>query len=499
MGILKKYKLEVLLGIALVILYFFLRFTNLLHLPIFTDEAIYIRWSQIASQDPSWRFISLTDGKQPLYVWVAMILLRFIHDPLLAGRLISVGTGFASMVGLFLLGSELFENIWIGFLSSLLYAIFPFALVYDRMAMYDSMVGTFIIWGIYLEVLLVRRLKSHMAFITGLVVGAGMLTKTNTFFNIYFLPFTLLLFDWSKHDRTRRLVRWGLLALLVVGLAYLYYSILRLSPYYGIINEKNHTFIYPFSEWVHHPFTYFIGNLRGLSDWLVSYLSWFGLMLVAASFFTFKKYWKEKVLLCIWFVLPFLGLALLGKVIYPRYIFPMSVSLLPLIALSLYGVVTLLQQKYLKVIILVFFLLWYLRTDYFILYDFAHAPIAGPDLVQYENAWPAGGGVKEMVAYFEKQAASQKIYVASEGTFGSVPTLGMEIYLDRDKNIEKRGIYPIPTKIPQDLLAKSHEMPVYMVFEQTQTPPVGWPLKLITKYQKGIGNWYMSVYQVIPQ
>lgn len=498
MGILKKYKVEVLLGFVLLVIYLFLRLTNLLHLPIFTDEAIYVRWSQIAAQDASWRFISLTDGKQPLYVWIAMLLMRFMHDPLLAGRLVSVGSGLASVVGMYLLASELFENMWVGFIASFLYIIYPFALVYDRMAMYDSMVATFIIWGIYIEVLLVRRVKAHLAFIAGLIIGGGMLTKTNTFFNIYFLPFTVLLFDFKKEHRTRRLIRWILLAVLTVGLAYLYYSVLRLSPFYGIVNEKNHTFYYPLKEWLQHPLQSFVGNLHGLVGWFLTYFSLAGAALVVASFFVYPKYWKEKILLHIWFVPPFVGFALLAKIEYPRYIFPMTVSLLPLVALTLYAVWQQIQMKYLKYAIIIFFLLIYIRADYFILYDFAHAPIADSDLAQYSNSWPAGGGVNEMVAYFKQQAQNKKIYVASEGTFGSVPTLAMEIYLDKNKNIQKRGIYPIPEKIPGDLLEKAKQMPVYMVFEQTQTPPKAWPLKFVTKYQKGIGNWYMSIYQVTP-
>src|SRR6266436_8244891 len=131
MGFNKKY-LPVLAWFGLILLYIITRFTNILSLPIFTDEAIYIRWAQIAMRDPAWRFISLTDGKQPMYVWIAMILLRFIHDPLLAGRLLSVFTGFGSLVGIWLLTWELFRKRWVAFLAAALYVVFPFALVYDR-------------------------------------------------------------------------------------------------------------------------------------------------------------------------------------------------------------------------------------------------------------------------------------------------------------------------------------------------------------------------------
>src|SRR3989344_604539 len=143
MAFFKTYKRELLIFGALILLYLFTRLYNILSLPIFTDEAIYIRWSQIARQDPNWRFISLTDGKQPMFVWIAMILMRFITDPLLAGRFVSVIAGLGTTIGMFFLGRELFKNKWIGLLCSFLYVIYPMALVYDRLALYDSLVGMF--------------------------------------------------------------------------------------------------------------------------------------------------------------------------------------------------------------------------------------------------------------------------------------------------------------------------------------------------------------------
>lgn len=499
MEFIRRHKIEILLSLVLVIIYFFTRLTHILTLPIFTDEAIYVRWAQIAKQDAAWRFISLTDGKPPMQTWVIMTLMHVIKDPLLAGRFASVLSGFASMIGMFFLTKELFKNKWIGFLSSGIYAVFPFALVYDRMAMEDSMVCAFLIWGLYVMILLVRGLKSYMPFVAALVVGGGLLTKTTNFWNIDFIPFLFLLFNWKKENRWNRFVRFVLFAGLTSALAYVYYSVLRLSPYFGILGEKNHTFYYSLHDWLQHPITFFVGNLHGMINWLNEYVNPLGIVLAVASFFVMKKYWREKSLLALWFVVPFFIFALIAKVLYPRYILYMTIFLIPLIAVSLYGGFKLWNKKIVAIILTVLLVGIYLSVDRFIIYDFPHAPIADSDLGQYINAWPAGGGVSQMVAFFKQQSQNQKIYVASEGTFGSVPTLGVEIYLDKDTNIEKRGIYPIPSTIPKDLVEKAKVMPVYMVFEQTQTPPASWPLKFVVKYQKGIGNWFMSIYQVLPE
>ncbi len=86
------------ISVGIILAYFATRLINLTAFPIFTDEAIYILWSQIVSRDAAWRFISLVDCKQPMFTWIAMVLMRFISDPIFAGRLVSVLAGFGRFV-----------------------------------------------------------------------------------------------------------------------------------------------------------------------------------------------------------------------------------------------------------------------------------------------------------------------------------------------------------------------------------------------------------------
>src|SRR3989338_4724321 len=90
------------------VLYFATRLINLKIVPIFTDEAIYTYWAQVALHDPANRFISLEDGKQPLFIWLAAVAQKFVNDPLVASRLISVLSGFGSLVGIYLIARNLF-------------------------------------------------------------------------------------------------------------------------------------------------------------------------------------------------------------------------------------------------------------------------------------------------------------------------------------------------------------------------------------------------------
>jgi len=507
MSFLSKYKNEILLGVLLSLAYFFLRLIFLNRLPIFTDEAIYVRWAQIALQDASWRFISLTDGKQPMFVWVTMIFLKLIKDPLIAGRLVSVLTGFLTMIGLFLLSYELFKNKTIAFLTSTLYIFYPFAQVLDRMALYDSMVATFYVWALYFSVLLVRRVKLNIAYTLGFIIGGGVLTKSSNFFSIYLMPFLLVLFNFKEKHWVERLIRLVLLAIFSAGIGYGLYTILRLSPLFEMISAKNATFVYPFSEWIHHPFTFFAGNIHGLIGWLLQYLTPAYLLLILISILFINKFFREKVLLILYFVLPFVALALFGKVIYPRFIFLMSLMLLPLAAWGLNYLITLAQQKaQLKVpslayaiIITVIFILYPGFVSFQFAYNPVNAPIADADRAQYLNGWAAGWGVKESVTFFEQQANTQKIFIATEGTFGLMPE-SMEMYLIKNKNVTIKGYWPIDV-FPKEALAYAKKMPSYFIFYQPQHQviPVDYPLKLIFEIRQGNANTYYRVYQIIPR
>ena len=479
---------------VLLILFFAIRLYHLGFLPIFTDEAIYVRWAQIAKFDPVWRFISLTDGKQPLFMWGSMIAMRFIDDPLLAARFVSVLAGLASATGLFFLTRELFKNKWIGIIASFLYIIYPFALVYDRIALYDSLVGALAIWNLFLLVLLVRTGRIDVALIFGMVLGAGVLNKTSGFISAYLMPLGILLVDLSRKDRVSRIARLFLLVLLAFGLMYMHYSILRLSPFFHIVDEKNTIFYYPLREWLTHPFNFFEGNFKGLWDWVITYVTWPVILLIGGSLLIDRKYFREKVFLLLWFLIPFSILALIGKVLYPRFIFFMTLYLLPLAAYSLYALRLRIKNTVLYASFCLLVVLALIRSDFFILTDFAHAPIPRIDLGQYINGWPAGGGVKEAIVFFEEEAKKGKVLVITQGTFGLFP-FAFEIYLKDNPNITVSSFWPVTETPPSEAVEKNSSMLVYLVFYQpclscpaTGEAPITWKLEKVLEFKKGIGE-----------
>ncbi len=489
---------------AIILLYFFTRFYNILSLPIFTDEAIYVRWAQIAGTDAAQRFISLTDGKQPSFVWLSAALMKIVSEPLLASRLVSVFAGFGSLIGIYFLTSEIFSNKKIGLIAGLVYSLYPFALVYDRMAIYDSLVAMFIIWSMYLEVLLVRRKRLDIALILGMIMGLGMLTKTSDNFALYLLPFSALLFDFKHKKWKRELGRFTLLAIVSVVIANLIYSVLRLSPYFYIIAQKNITFVYPLSEWITRPFAFFTGNIRGLGTWLIEYITLPFLVLIGSSFLVGKKYSKEKLFLVLWFLVPFIALATFGKVIYPRFILFMTMPLLVLGSYAFYSLYVLSRKNFHKILVVFVFLGAFIVNSFLILTNFENSNIPQSDKNQLIASWPSGVGVKETVDFLKKESETQKIYVGTEGTFGLMP-YALEIYLHDNKNVITKGYWPVNEDVPKEILDAAMTMPTYFVFYQpcpacpaTGVAPKSWPVKQIFQIPKIENGSFFTLYKLSP-
>ncbi len=483
---------------------FLTRVINLTNIPIFTDEAIYIRWGQIGLADPAHRYISLTDGKQPLLTWLMYPFLHFFGDPLFAARLVSVCAGVASCIGMYMVGKELFGRRT-GIAAALLYIITPFTLVYDRLALMDGLHATIGIWSMYLTVVLVRRIRLDVALLLGLVIGLGYLNKSSSLFYLLLLPFSLLLFDWKQKKHVKRLLQWGGLTLVSAAIALIMSQSLRLSPWFYLIKQKDHVFIVTVPEFLKEPFSLLQGNLTGMLPMTYEYLTLpMNILIIAGSIWGLIRYTGITAYLLVWFLFPFLALASFGKIIFPRYMLFMCIPLL-LIAAHLVSIVFDEARKrsvgVSGLLPFVFFPLYFFPTLYLVfllLFSPVHAAIPRTDRNQLFDEWPSGYGVMEVIDYLREQAKTKKIVIGTEGTFGLSPAV-YEIYLGNDPNVEIHGYWPVG-EVPLELLEKARQHPTYLVFKEAQSEKnfSKWPMRLIKKIQRGTGNTYLYFYEVIP-
>ena len=385
---------------VIVILFFATRLVNLEKFPIFTDEGIYINWAKIAWKDATWRFISLTDGKQPLHIWGIIPFLKlFPENPLLAGRLFSVATGFGALVGtyvtLFYLWGKKAANWGLVF-----YVFTPFFLFYDRMALIDSGVNMFFIWTLFFSILLVRTMRLDVALMMGFVAGFGLLAKSSSKMFVALSALSpILIWEKSLKKWLGETVNFAFLFVIVLFLSVLIYNVQRLSPFLHFVAEKNKTFVRTVPELLQNPFESLYGNLK-LIPLYTSWESAFVLILIAVLGFylLFKKDWRLAVYLASWIVLPYVAIAFFAKVIFPRYLIFFGSIFLILASYYLSQV----KKGLLVTSLIVLYILSVAYFDYTILYAHRNIPFPEVDRGQYIEGTSSGFGVKEIMDIGEK-------------------------------------------------------------------------------------------------
>jgi len=214
-------------------LYLVTRTVNIKGVPIFIDEAIYLKWARDAQSGHMWASL-LWDGKPPLHSWSMVPLLGVFRDPLLAGRLTSVFFGALTMVGMILIGKELM-NLEFGVFTGFLYAICPFALFYDRLAIAECMLQALFVFAIYFAVKAARSGKLVYLVGTSIATGMALLTKGTATLLFVIVPFAYLVRGPKERDGDGRLpmLRWGLTVGLSLLLGFAILNLLRLSPKYA--------------------------------------------------------------------------------------------------------------------------------------------------------------------------------------------------------------------------------------------------------------------------
>lgn len=484
---------------GIIALYLATRLINIKIIPIFTDEAIYSYWAQVALHDPVHRFISLEDGKQPLFIWLAAIFQKFIADPLIASRLVSVAAGVGSLIGIYLLSRQLF-NQKIAKLAAFLYIILPFTLLYDRMALFDSLLTMFGIYAIFFSVRLIREPKLESALLAGSAIGLAMITKSSGNFFLYLLPFSLLLVDFKEKTLKTHILKWTFFATITFLISQIIYNSLRLSPLFYIIARKNLSFIRSPQEVLASPFEFIWSNISSLTSWTITYLNpILFLLFVGCLIWGLARRNKAIIYLAITILLPFLAEVLFNKVLYPRFIlfyFP------PIIILTAFTLITLIEkfQKYKKFAIAAVALVLTapISTSFNLITNPQNANIPSSDAGQYLNDWPAGYGVAEVATFLKSQPQDRQIYVGTEGTFGLLP-YALQIYFYGQENIHIIGFWPVNhNDLPTQILDLAQNNPTYFVFNETQQETTNQHLKLIANYRKGVGDSYMRLYEVIP-
>lgn len=481
--LISKYKLQLALITIVISVYFALRLPNLTLQPIFADEAIYIRWAQVMRAEPTLRFLPLSDGKTPLFMWALMPLLKVFDDPLYAGRLLSVLSGLATLLGTLVLGWKFF-NWRVGIWSALLIATTPYMVFFDRMALVDSMLSALTTWSLFIALWLVHNMRLDLAMILGYLLGGGMLTKTPGVFNLVALPATLLAFSGGRGGQLVKLLGLWVVALII---AMTIYNILRLGPGFNNLSSRNQDYIHPLTRLLEYPVDPFIPHFRDIVNWFPQLLTVPVLVAVIAGIvgtLIFKN--RIGLVVFIWSLIPLIIQMFLLKTFTARYLL---FSIPPLLVLGSWAIDLLLnhvsQSRRLIVMGVVAILLATatLNFNLKLLDDPATAPLPRAERRGYLEDWTAGYGFSEIAKFLKEQAKGSSVVVGTEGYFGTLPD-GLWIYLDSTPNIAVIGGKATISAQLKDA-ARQHQ--TYFVANKGRFQSVPGNLELIKEYPKAIG------------
>ncbi|MFH1561567.1 MAG: glycosyltransferase family 39 protein, partial [Patescibacteria group bacterium] len=398
--------------------YFLTRLYGLGKLPVFVDEAIYVRWAQVMRTEPGLRFIPLQDGKQPLFMWLTIPFLKLVSDPLLAGRMVSVVAGFGTLLGVLALPLVLGWGLVVSLLAGFFYLIAPFTLFFDRMALVDSLLSAFGIWALLFAVLLGKYKRLDLAMILGMILGGAWLTKSPAMIFLLMTPLVVLFSQknrswrfWEKKkselgDLFKKIILLGVVGAFAYGI----YNILRLGPEFQMIAIRNKDYVWPISEILKHPWDPIKPHLGDVIRYYRGYLTPpLAILGVLGVIFAPK-------VLAIWWLLPLLAQSAIAKVFTARYI----LYGVPIFLILAAKFLTSLEKKWGRLVfwgILAWISVYCLIFDFKLLTNPAQAPFPRNEREGYLQDWTAGWGIKEIAEYLKTIPRDKGIVVGTEGYF----------------------------------------------------------------------------------
>jgi 4-amino-4-deoxy-L-arabinose transferase-like glycosyltransferase len=244
--------------------------------PIVGDEGIYLRWAEIIDHQGQW-FISLLDGKQPLSYWIYAVqrMIAPEQDPLWMGRMVSATAGVATTGVIYAIGRRL-DGAAAGLAGALLYAVFPWAMMYDRLVYTEALVnlaGAVLVWACLWAFEPAERAWRREA-LAGLVFGVGFWFKSTA---LLFAAIPLVIGLWRRRGSPGGLAKsWAVMA----AVASVFPAISWLgkpdAPMFETASTVLHqtTFFIAPSDFLANPFSRFVLNAPRFGEYAPYLAGW---------------------------------------------------------------------------------------------------------------------------------------------------------------------------------------------------------------------------------
>lgn len=509
---------------TLISLYLITRFFNLLGLPVFADEAIYIRWAQLLRHDGAYTYFSLNDGKPPLFMWLIASVLDLPFNVLWVSRALSAVIGLIQVLVTDRIIRQLGGNKLARFAGAIAVITAPFWFFHHRMALMDGLLAVLLstsIWGLFRLQERTSRSSSMPSKVSSVIlagVGWGLAwwTKTPA---LFLAPFFLLVAWWNPFWSTLQGKRPQLSAFIertilfgaagALGLSI--FLLLRLQPTFGSLFSRSSDFTFTIQEVLS-------GNWQTSLDNIGRFIEWMGANLrpelISLSLFGVLISQKRKTHWLLWlgalaFAVP---LIVMGKTLHPRYFLPVAVFITPSAALMFEEAFGLLPKpkkdnlpwgQLVFAFVTGFYLLGSLRFMLLALFTPDQTPFVLEDRSQYLTEWSSGHGIREVRdKLLERARQQQRTTVVTEGSFGTLPD-GLLLEFDNQPEIAHLRIqgleqYPV-TYLPEWVFEEAKKNETWLVVNEHRMKVPLDQVELIARYPRPYGAPELQVYKVKPR
>lgn len=470
--------------------YIFIRFFKILALPVFNDEAIYLHWGFKEVNTKGLLFYSLYDGKPPFLMWLFGLSNKLIADPLLAGRIISILAGMATLFGIYKICEKYFDKNT-AIYASIFYLINPLFTFFDRQALMESAITAVGIWSLFFFLEFIEKSNIKNAFYLGLLWGIGLFVKQSA---LIFIIAEATLYFWIVLKKKDYKFNWLFISSSYVALAIL--SPLYFQKDFWASLPESSRFALTIQELFSFPVLLWTKNIVSIGSIIFWYL--FLPLLIIGTFGLLKFKTNFQKYVSLFFVLCICEVVLLSRVISPRYLTPY----LPLIFIFAGHIISLYKPKikFLKPALIVAAsispvifttILITNPLDYFSLLAKVTNYSQQKD---YVTDWTSGYGTLMAIDYIKANVADSKAVVGVRVDAGN-PESAVFAYFEGLKNITPMYFdakYTDPETLANDCLRS--DVPFYFIARNDNLAGMDKFLVKIKVFNNPKGDNFVAVY-----
>jgi hypothetical protein len=251
---------------------------------------------------------------------------------------------------------------------------------------------------------------------------------------------------------------------------------------------KNAQFQQPLEELLKNPFTLMIGNMQGFSNWIIGYYTIpFLLLSIIGIFVLMIKNLKIGIILVGLWIIPIVGLATIGREIFPRYILFTTPYFLIISAWIIYYLYKLAGKfKHVVVILVIILIIPFLKSDFYFLTQPENANIPKTDYDQLIGTHPSGYGLDRVYSFInDVKENGETITLVTQGTFGIYPyAFNLEYWDDEQVKVVPR--WPLDG-FDEEILSATESSRVIVILKEYEEIPDNIPVVLIEKIEKPSG------------